>query len=290
VLLLGLVPGVGFAVDVEPRLYSNVPVGANFVQVAYARSSGEVSFDSSVPVSDVDGEIDQVVVSYSRGLDVFGRSGLLTVALPYAAAGLEGLYLGEPASGRREGFGDPQLRLSVNLWGAEALRPEAFRSYRQKTIVGVTLTVAPPLGSYQPERVINAGTNRWKIVGQVGASHRRGPWTLESAVGVSWSSDNDEVRGTNRLEQEPIALYRGTVLYNFTPSLWIGAGVAYAYGGATELNGVDRNDHLSNWRVGLALSFAPARRHRIQLRATDGMVARIGQDFRTYGFAYTYSF
>ena len=43
------------AADVEPRLYSNVPTGMNFVTVGYAHSSGEVTFDSSIPVEDVDG-------------------------------------------------------------------------------------------------------------------------------------------------------------------------------------------------------------------------------------------
>jgi hypothetical protein len=85
-------------------------------------------------------------------------------------------------------------------------------------------------------------------------------------------------------------LYRGTLIYNLTPNAWLGAGVAYAYGGVTTLNGFERDDRLSSWRYGLALSFAPARGHRIQLRMTDGIVSRIGQDFRTYGIGYTRTF
>jgi len=290
ILVVALLPGVGSATDVEPRLYSNVPVGVNFLQVNYAHSKGDISFDNSVPVEDVEGEVDQVVLSYSRGIDVFGRSGLLTVAVPWGEVGLKGLYLGQPASGRRNGVGDPRFRLSVNLWGSPALKPQDFGTYQQDTIVGVTLTVAPPIGSYQPERIINIGTNRWSVEGQVGVSHKRGPWTVESAAGVSWTSDNDELRGTNTLEQAPIALFRGTLLYNLTSTAWIGAGLAYAYGGETTLNGVERNDRLGNWRFGLSFSFAPARNHRIQLRATEGVASRIGQDFRTYGIGYTLTF
>ena len=289
-LAVALLPGVVSATDVEPRLYSNVPVGVNFVQLSYAHSKGDVSFDNSVPVEDVEGEVDQVILSYSRGIDVFGRSGLLTVAVPWGEAGLKGLYLGEPASGRRNGVGDPRFRLSVNLWGAPALKPQEFRTYQQETIVGMTLTVAPPLGSYQPERIINIGTNRWSVEGQVGVSHKRGPWTVESAAGVLWTSKNDELRGTNTLEQDSIALFRATLLYNLTPTAWFGTGLAYAYGGETTLNGFERDDRLANWRFGLAFSFVPARNHRIQLRASEGVASRIGQDFRTYGIGYTLTF
>ena len=52
--------------DVEPRLYSNVPVGVNFVSLGYANSQGEVTFDSSVPIDDADGDIDSLVLSFSR--------------------------------------------------------------------------------------------------------------------------------------------------------------------------------------------------------------------------------
>ncbi|MCZ6855267.1 MAG: hypothetical protein O7G86_15255 [Gammaproteobacteria bacterium] len=107
--------------DVEPRLYSNIPTGINFLSIGYARSHGEVSFDSSVPVADVEGEIDSVVMSYSRGLNIAGKSALLTLAVPYAHVALEGLYLGQPASGRRQGMGDPRIRLVVNFYGAPAM-------------------------------------------------------------------------------------------------------------------------------------------------------------------------
>lgn len=290
VLALVLAAPPATATDVEPRLYSNVPVGVNFLTLSYANSQGDVAFDSSVPVQDVDGRINQAVLSYARGLDILGKSGLLTVAVPFAEARLNGLYLGQPASGERRGVGDPRIRLAVNLAGAPALRRQAFAAYRQKTIVGLNLTVTPPLGRYQPDRVINIGTNRWNLLGQLGLSHKRGPWTLESALGASWSSDNQELRGDNLLEQDPFLIYRGTLLYDLTPSAWLGLGVSYVYGGETSLNGVERDDRMSNWRAGVAVSFAVAPGQRVQLRATEGVIARIGQDFHTYGVSYTLTF
>ena len=167
-VVIAVLSAGAFAVDVEPTLYSNVPVGTNFASIGYSHSSGEVAFDSSVPVADVEGYIDSMVVSYSRGLNIAGRSAPLSVAVPFADVALEDLYLGQPATGQRQGIGDSRIRLAVDLHGAPALTPQAFRAYQQKTIVVINISVGVPSGRYVEERVPNVGTNRWSIVGQIG--------------------------------------------------------------------------------------------------------------------------
>ncbi|MDA1073368.1 MAG: transporter [Proteobacteria bacterium] len=281
---------VAHANDVEPRLYSNVPVGTNFLSVGYAYSSGEVSFDASVPVQDVDGEIEVMTLSYSRGLNIAGRSGLLTVILPYMDASLTGLYLGQPASGRRIGWSDPVIRMSVNLYGAPALALQDFATWQQRTIVGATVSVGMPFGRYFDDKLINTGTNRWSTLMQVGASHQRGRWTLEAATGVSLSTDNDEALGDNTLELDPLWLFRTSLQYRFRPGLWAGVGALYIHGGATTLNGIERDDEQRNWRLGAAVSMPLARRHSVLFRVTEGLASRFGSDFLTYGATYTYTF
>ena len=283
-------PAIVAANDVEPRLYSNVPTGTNFLSLGYAHSEGEVTFDGNVPIIDADGEVDSVVLSYSRGLNIAGKSALLSVAMPYGELKLEGLYLGEPASGGRQGRGDPRIRLAMNFYGAPAMSPEEFRAYRQKTIIGASVSVSVPVGRYVEDRLLNVGTNRWSVIGQVGVSQRFNKWTTEAAVGFAWLSKNDEVLETNTLEQDPVGLVRATLIYHFRPGLWAGAGMIYTYGGDTTLNGEKRDDGQSNWRTGLTVSAALARRHNLQVRATEGLSARLGADFRTYAVSYTYTF
>lgn len=285
-----LLPLDARANDVEPRLYSNIPTGVNFLSVGFAHSSGEVTFDSSVPVEDVEGEVDAMVLSYSRGLNIAGKSALFTIAIPYAEVKLEGLLLGEPASGRRQGFGDPLVRLAVNFYGAPATTLKNFASYHQKTIIGGSISIGMPFGRYLDDRVLNVGTNRWNVIGQLGISHKIRRWTIESAIGVSWYSDNDEVIGGRRLEQDPISLFRGTFLYNFTRGFWVGMGFLYANGGESRLDGVQRDDRQKNWRTGIVVSVPLAPRHKLQIRVTEGITARVGADFRTYGASYTVTF
>ena len=64
----------------------------------------------------------------------------------------------------------------------------------------------------------------------------------------------------------------------------------HSYGGATTLNGVERDDKQDNWRTGVALSMPLFGRHTLQLRATEGISARLGADFTTYVASYTYTF
>ena len=48
-LVVGTVP-MAHAQDIEPRAYSNSPVGVNFLIAGYAYTEGAVPFDASLPV------------------------------------------------------------------------------------------------------------------------------------------------------------------------------------------------------------------------------------------------
>ena len=43
-----------------------------------------------------------------------------------------------------DGFNDPSVRLSVNLWGAPALSPREFAGYQQDLVVGASMKVTAP--------------------------------------------------------------------------------------------------------------------------------------------------
>lgn len=77
------------------------------------------------------------------------QSRLFTAVLPMADLGLTGVVRGQPASFEGSGISDPRFRLAVNLFGAPALDPRAYREYRQCTIFGVNLEVTAPLGEYR---------------------------------------------------------------------------------------------------------------------------------------------
>jgi hypothetical protein len=276
------------AQSIEPRAYSNAPVGTNFLLVGYAYSKGGVGFDSAVPLENGEARIHSLVTAYVRTLDVAGQSGSLALLLPVARFSGSATFEGVEASRDVTGLGDPGLRLSVNLHGAPALNAAQFAQYRQDLIVGASLSVSAPLGQYDPERLVNLGTNRWSAKPELGLSKALGPWTVELMGNVTWFSRNDEFFHGNTREQEPIYSTQLHLIRQFGRGLWGAASVSYYEGGRTSLNGVAKDDRQSGSRFGLTFTMPLARQQSLKLFAHSGLYARTGADFDTIGVSWQY--
>ena len=158
------------AQELEPRTYSNTPVGMNFLLLGYAYSVGDVSFDTSAPIEDGHVTVHSAVLGYARSLDVWGRAGKLDVVLPYAWLSGTAKVAGRPESREVSGLGDPRVRFSFLMYGAPALTLEEFEGYQQDFILGASLAVTAPLGQYDSDKLVNIGTNRWSVKPELGIS------------------------------------------------------------------------------------------------------------------------
>jgi hypothetical protein len=276
------------AQDLEPREYANLPVGLNFLIAGYVRSEGGVSADASVPLEDAEIEVDGAVLGYARSLDVWGRSGKVSVVLPYAWLEGSARVDGEIRERHVDGLGDPSVRFSVNLLGAPAMSLEEFARYEQDIIVGASVRVTAPLGRYDSDKLVNLGTHRWSIKPEVGISKAWRRWTVELAGAVAFFTDNDDFRGGRTREQEPLYSVQGHVIYSFGRGIWGALDATWYSGGETRIDGVERDDRQENTRVGATLSLPVSRRHSVKLYATAGVSARIGTDFDTLGIAWQY--
>ncbi len=286
--LLG--PCAAFANDIQPRLYTNIPVGTNFLSFGYVRSEGNVAVDPSLAL-DVTAKLDTWATGYGRAFGLWGKSATMSVVVPYADLTLSGIVNNEFVTASDARFADPAIRFAINLYGAPALSKQEFASYRQETIVGFNLRVTAPLGNYQPERRVNFGANRWSIAPELGVSHRRGKFTFEAALSAIFFTDNDEYLVDSTLEQEPVGIVRANALYHFDrPGTWFGIGALYLRGGQTTVNGGDRQNLQSRSRVGAAFAYPFARRHAFQVLYSRGVTTRIGADFDNYSLSYTYIF
>jgi Putative MetA-pathway of phenol degradation len=277
------------AQQLEPRSYSNAPIGLNFLIAAYTYSWGDVLLDPTVPIANANAKVNSVALGYSRFLDFWGESGTIAVVLPYAWVSANGDVEGQPQSIDRAGFADLAVRLSVNLYGAPALSPREFRDYHQDTIVGVSLLATAPTGEYYPTKLINIGANRWSFKPEVGVSKALGPWTLEGAFGVTFFTDNNEFYPGNKVrQQDPLYAVQVHVIYNFNPKLWGALDATYYAGGRTSVNGGPNDDLQQNSRWGATLAQSLNRRNSIKLYFTSGATARTGTDFTTVGIAWQY--
>ena len=62
------------AQSLEPRAYTNVPVGMNFLIVGDTYSTGGLATDPDLPVKDANLRVHAPVLAYARSLDVWGKS------------------------------------------------------------------------------------------------------------------------------------------------------------------------------------------------------------------------
>ncbi len=140
IVLLGIFiifhPVRAIAQSLEPRAYSNAPVGMNFLIMGYSYQEGDVLLDPSLPLKDVSAEAHVALLAYARVLDVWGKTGKIDIVVPYAWLSARGNLNEQDRTRYVSGLTDPALRFSVNLYGAPALSLEEFKNYRQETIVG----------------------------------------------------------------------------------------------------------------------------------------------------------
>jgi len=276
------------AQDIEPRAYSNAPVGVNFLIAGYAYTRGGLAFDTSLPLTNPNLRTSSTVVSYATVLDLWGKSAKFDVVAPYTWLSGSAVYKGEPVERIVDGLSNPAFRLSVNLYGAPALTLKEFADWEQDVIVGVSLRVSPPLGQYDESRLVNIGTNRWSFKPEVGVSKAVGPWTLEVAAAAMFFTDNDEFFGGNALTQDPIYSLQGHLIYGFRSGIWVSVDATYFAGGRTTLNGDQNNDLQQNWRVGGTVAVPVDRANSVKFYLSTGLSARTGNEYDLVGVVWQY--
>lgn len=277
------------AQDLEPRLYQNAPVGLNAIFLGYGFSTGNVLFDSSLLIEDATADVHIVLFAYLRTLELFGRSAKFDVVLPFSDANFRGFLDGEFRTRDPTGIADPRFRLAVNLVGSPPLSAPEFRNYRQKTIVGVSLQVAVPLGQYDRTKLINLGANRWSFRPEIGVSRSLRRWFLEMAAGGWFFTANNDFFGGSTFEQKPILFIKGDAIYNFRPGLWLSFNFGIANGGETTVNGDFKANLQRNTRLGLTLSIPLAPRNSLKIVYTSGLSTRLGADFDSISVLYQYT-
>ena len=276
------------AQDIEPRKWSNAPVGVNFLILGYAYSQGGIAFDPSLPVSNPHLDTSSGAIGFARSLDLWGFSGKFSASVPYTWLSGSADYRGQTVDRTVNGFGDPEFELSVNLYGAPAVGLKDFTSYKQDWIVGVALKVSAPSGQYDDTRLVNIATHRWFFKPSLGVSKAVGPWILESTASATFYTDNTDFYGDTTRSQAPLYSIQGHVIRSFRYGIWASVDATYYVGGRSTINETENDDLQQNWRVGATLALPINRRNSIKLYASDGVSARTGDSYKLYGVGWQY--
>jgi hypothetical protein len=293
--LIALAPAAAAAQDLVPRAYFPAPVTSNAIVLTYAFAHGDLAVDPTLPVVDAAGTIHTTVASYYHAFGLAGRSANVTGSFPVVFANLSGVISGTERSAHRVGQGDVSLRVAINLAGGPARTAAEFaRAERIRALLGASLKVVAPTGQYDPTRLINIGTNRWAFKPEVGYMRRVGGLIIESYAGVWFFTANHDflapspgAPGGSRT-QDPIGAFELHVSYDVTPRLWISGDANYWRGGRTSVNGAPPSMLQANSRLGVTGSLPLSRRQSLKISYSDGLVVRLGGNFRVLSAGWQY--
>jgi len=276
------------AQDLEPRSYTNTPVGLNFLIAGYGYADGEMAFDPSLAIVDARFHTNTEVVAYARSLGVWGNSAKFDIVVPFTSFSASGVVAGEPKQRVMSGFNDPRFRLSMNFYGAPALTVKEFADYRQDVIIGASLQVSAPLGQYDNTKLINIGNNRWSFTPQLGVSKAWDSWTVEVIPGVTFYTDNRDFNQGGTLAQAPIYTVQVHVIYGFQSGMWLALNGVWFSGGRTTVNGAQGDNLQANTRAGLTVALPVDRANSVKIHASTGTATRTGAEFSGIGIAWQY--
>lgn len=282
----------------SPRAYVITPVHSNAITLTYSLQDGGIVFDQIIPTSDSRGTISTSILTCFHTLSFLGRSANLSASIPYSIGDFRGTVTGTKAEITRSGLAPAAIRFSVNLKGGPAMTVEEFLQWKQKTVIGTSLTVTTATGQYDPARLVNIGANRWAFKPEIGISRRWGKWIVDGYGAIWFFTANHDyflnapgTIGSNTQTQNPVGAVEVHVSYDVKPRLWISLDGNYWHGGETGLNGVPSPTTVqANSRLGVTAAVPiGSSRHSLKFSYSGGTYIRFGGDYRELSVAWQYS-
>ena len=276
------------AQEFSPRAYWPAPKGTMLGVSGYSYSLGDVVTDPSLPIAGIDSRISTFFLSYVNTLSLFGRTSNLVIELPYLWGTTIGTLNGDTLRRDISGIGDIGVTFSVNLIGAPSMSRDEFQQLRNDPhqILGISFKILVPVGTYNAEKLINTGANRWALRTQLGyIIPIQKKWLVEFNLGAWFFGNNADFLGVTR-EQKPIMATELNLVRRFKPGFWVALDLNYFTGGHTIIGGKLNADMQRNSRIGGAVVYPFYGRHSLKASFSMGMVTKSGNDFKTIMLTY----
>ena len=258
--------------------------------LGYLRSEGELSPTPGALIEDAEITIEAAVVGMAHTFALGGSSAKIDVGASRVCTEGSATFQGRFVEGRRCGYGDLKTRMTWNFYGAPALKLKEYSQWKPGLVVGTSLQLSIPSGTYHSDRLLNAGANRWMVRPGIGMSYKTGSWLYDVIASVRFYEDNNDYFNGIRVEQDPLYSVQGHLLYALGRGSWISLNVNFYRGGETTKDGISSNDLQENSRFGITFSTPLTTHLSFKLYANTGVVTRIGSDFDTVGAALQYRF
>jgi hypothetical protein len=235
------------------RDYLNAPVDTWMASYGAGYTTSVTPEDGTDTVPGVRSNVFAQSLVLTRIMDYWGRTGGLSIVLPYAfidtAAG--------PFRASTNGASDVGFLWQMNIFGGPALTREQFQSFIPQTFSSFHLLVTTPLGTYNPTSPINPSANRWMVSPTVNFSYTPDQgWTwAETYVSARFFTDNNDylVNGAQTLSQKPILRLEEHLSRNLSDSLWLSLDAYYNVGGETSIDAIEQDNMANTLRVGAGM-------------------------------------
>jgi hypothetical protein len=283
-------PDQAYAQFTDPHTYDNTPAGTNQIELAYAYSRANASIDTSLIVAGARFNLNQGTIIYTRYLSFFHRLAWVEAGVPLA--GLSGSVSGTNLQGSTTATGDSSYVLGALLKGGPALSVAEFTNYKPATIVGMSLTITAPTGQYDPNKILNLGSDRWSFKPEIAISHpfgREQKWQAEAYANSWFFTDNTSYHGREVLRQHALPGVEGHISYSFLDSLWASFDARYSLRGVTYVNDVNQNNAQQNLSLGSEVNVSLNHRNSLVFVFDKALVHRNGPALSGFGVRYNYS-
>lgn len=278
-----------YAQFTDPHNYDNTPVGVNQLELAYAYARSDASIDTALIVAGANFNLNQGIIDYTHYFGLLHRLWWVEGTLP--VAGLDGSVSGTNITGSTTGLGDSSYTVAALLKGGPALSVAQFESYKPTTIVGASLTITAPTGLYNPNKLLNLGSNRWSFNPQFAVSHPFGPeqkWQVDAYANAAFYTHNPSYQRAKIFRQQLLPGLEGHISYSFTDRLWASLDTRYSFGGDTFVNGVNQNNAQQNFIIGSEVNVSINNQNSLVFEFAKPLVHQNGPSYTGFAVKYDY--
>jgi hypothetical protein len=274
----------------DPRAYENAPVATNQLELGYGYVHANASLDTSLVVAGAKFDLNQGTFDYTRYFGLFHRLMWVEAGVPVAV--LSGSISGTNIQGSTTGTGDSNYSLAMLLKGGPALTVEQFQHYQPTTTVGLSLAITAPTGSYQPNRILNLGSDRWSFKPEFALSHpfgREQKWEFDAYANAYFYTDNVSYHGKEILRQQPLPGLEGHFSYSFNEKIWASLDTRYSFRGTTKVDGVSQDNAQQNFILGSEINISLNSRNSLVFEFAKALAHNNGPAVVGFSVRYDYT-
>ena len=278
-----------YAQFTEPRAYDEVPVGLNQLELAYAYAHSNASIDTSVIIAGAKLNLNQGVIDYTRYFGLIHRLAWVEATLP--VAGLSGSINRANINSSLTGAGDSSYQVAMLLMGGPALSVSQFADYKPTTSAGLSFAFTAPSGSYNSNKLLNLGTDRWSFKPEFAVSVPFGAeqkWEFDVYANAYFYTGNTAYHGIQVLRQEALPGLEGHISYAFTNNVWAALDTRYSFRGDTSVDGVDQNSAQENFILGSEVNVSLNSRNSLVFEFGKALVHHNGPSISAFAVKYDY--